>query len=634
MLNALMAAYAYPFTRQSGDWLPPRRSRRLHLTKSIWLFLFLLPTTLSAQIITTLYGTAGGAIYDPQQLAFDKIGNLYIPTGLGNQILKFDTAGTLTVFAGVGGGGAYYGDNGPAISAKFNGPLSVVVDTFGNIYVTDAGNHRVRKIDTAGIITTVFGTGIAGFSGDGHHADSADLFSPKGLFLDKQGNFYITDNSAYRVRKVNSLGIISTIAGNGILGSTGDGGPATAAQCGAYLSICTDVVGNVYFTDGNNNTIRKIDLFGIISTVAGDTNGTYIDITDGVPAIGAPMTPVSIAFNENNELVLSDNFNNRIRVIDNAGIIHTIAGTGVMGSTGDSGPAIAAEISRPGGLAFDHCGNLFIAQVDHPRIRKISNPSTAPPSVSVVSATSDTLCNGWSEKYIATVAGGSAGIIYSWYVNGVLVSSGLSNEYLYTPAVGDSIYCVVSNGPPCAGNGISNVVHIVVISPSITLTGSASVAAGNIVTVNATIANAGSSYSINWYKNGILFNSTITPSVTYTKAPGTDMITATVISAYGGCNDSTTSAVHIVSTATTGNNVASVPSLTIYPNPANNRLNINNVTTQTGYTIYDVVGSAELCGILTNGSNDVSLAPLPAGIYLLEITGDEGRKIVKKIVKQ
>ncbi len=325
------------------------------------------------QIITTVLGTYRSAISDPQYLALDIFGNLYCPTRGGNTVLKVDTNGVVTVFAGIGTAG-FSGDNGPATLAKLYQPTGVTTDTFGNLYIADNGNHRIRKVDAGtGIINTIAGNDTSGFGGDNGPASAATLYTPVNVYFDKFGNLYIADAHG-RIRKINSSDIITTVAGNGIIGYSGDGGPATAAMCEPEFT-CTDISGNIYFGDGMNNTIRKIDTSGLISTIAGDSSGMYVYNGDERSALGASMDPVCIAFDKDGLLVISDSYNSRIRKIDNAGIIHTVAGNGVSGYSGDNGPATSAEINRPSGIVFDNCGNLFIAQINQPCIRKVSfNP--------------------------------------------------------------------------------------------------------------------------------------------------------------------------------------------------------------------------------------------------------------------
>ena len=346
----------------------------------VLIFLFL-PLVIKAQTITTF---AGSGIYDPQQLAFDRYGNLYTPTGLGNQVLKIDTAGIVTVFAGTGITG-YGGDSGLATNAEFNQPDGIAIDTFENVYITDAGNQRIRKIDiSTGIISTIAGTGTPGFVGDGGPATLAQFTSPGGLYFDKFGDLYIADEANWRIRMINTSGIISTIAGNGTEGTTmGDGGPAIAAACSPICNMCMDAFGNLYFINQSSHyTIRKISATGIISTIAGDTTGSSVYNGDGIPALGANLAANGITFNASGELVISDYANNRIREIDNTGIIHTIAGNGMTASSGNGGPSDSAAIYYPCGIAFDYCYNLYIAQIGDPCIRKVAfNPACWPTGV-------------------------------------------------------------------------------------------------------------------------------------------------------------------------------------------------------------------------------------------------------------
>ena len=265
------------------------------------------------------------------------------------------------------------GDGGPATAALLYEPCDVAVDTFGNVYIADGQNYKIRKIDVAtGIITTIAGNGTLGFAGDGGAAATATLGSPSGLCFDQNGNLYFADNNNSRVRKIDPFGIITTYAGNGLMGSTGDGGPATAGKVSAY-SVRADKKNNLYIAEEGVglNTIRKVDALGIITTIAGDTSsGIYNG--DNIPATAATLDPIYLAFDDTGKLYISDNYNDRIRVIDTFGIIHTIAGNGVEAHTGDGGLADTAEVGYPTGLAFDLCGNLDIGEdVIVSRIRQI-----------------------------------------------------------------------------------------------------------------------------------------------------------------------------------------------------------------------------------------------------------------------
>ena len=315
-------------------------------------------------------------------MALDSHGNLYITTTLGNKVLKLDTNGALTIIAGTGSTG-FFGDGGPATSAMLNQPLGITLDTSGNIFFADILNQRVRKIDiTTGVISTIAGIGpggfgTGGFSGDSGLATAAALNEPYGVCFDNLGNLYISDGLNGRIRQINTSGIITTVVGNGY-GYTGDGGAATSANCAPTYNIIFDDSGNFYFPQeghgGSSHTVRKVNTLGIISTIAGDSSSfTYNG--DGIPATTAYMNPGFLAFDENALLCISDTYNNRIRRIDNTGIIHTITGDGIGGFSGDNGPATSAEIHSPSGIVFDHCGNLLFGDVNNERIRKVAfNP--------------------------------------------------------------------------------------------------------------------------------------------------------------------------------------------------------------------------------------------------------------------
>lgn len=309
-------------------------------------------------------------------------------------------AQTITTYAGHGVS-AYGGDGGPATAAGFM-PHDLKMDAAGNIYIADRPNGRIRKIDTSGVISTV----------------TPSALSPNSFALDNVGNIYIATGT---ILKVNTLGIVSTfltgvsnpygitydtlrnvllvadsyhnlvkrvdtfgtvtvIAGNGTAGFSGDNGAATSAQLSWPSHAVADKWGNIYICDGSNNRIRKVDTSGIITTIAGTgptttSPGAYVGsyAGDGGPATAAHFNlPFRITFDTTGNMFVCDNGNNCIRRIDTAGVVSLIAGNTTLGFSGDGGPATAAEMGQPNGTVFDKAGNLYIADWDNSRIRKVS----------------------------------------------------------------------------------------------------------------------------------------------------------------------------------------------------------------------------------------------------------------------
>ena len=280
----------------------------------------------------------------------------------------------INTIAGNGTAG-YSGDGGAATSAELGYPYSAVVDTAGNLYIGDYNNNRVRKVSPGGIISTIAGNGIRGFSGDGSAATSAEFYYVNDVIIDGSGNLYIADQDNDRIRKVTPGGIISTIAGGGNSG-LGDGGPATLAELSAPNSLAVDGQGNIYITDNGNQRIRKVTIStGIISTIAG--NGTYGYNGDNITATAAELSsPSQIAIDGLGNVYIADFNSNRIRKVTvSTGIISTIAGNGSNIYSGDGGLATSAGLTSPGGVAVDRAGNIYIADQGNNRIRKI-NAST------------------------------------------------------------------------------------------------------------------------------------------------------------------------------------------------------------------------------------------------------------------
>ena len=288
-------------------------------------------------------------------ICLDSSGNLYIADTLNRRIRKV-SGGNINTIAG-NGILSYSGDGGPAGSAQLNTPQSVAVDSSGNVYIADTVNNVVRKINTSGVITTFAGNGTAGFGGDGGPPGSAQLNGPEGVAVDSSGNVYISDTHNARVRKV-SGGAINTVAGNGSPGYSGDNGPATSAQIEIPLGLAVDSAGNLYIADFVNNVVRKVS-GGTITTVAG--TGLVGQGGDGVPATTSALNgPTGVAVDSNGNLYISDANNNVVREVS-GGTIRTIAGNHVPGYSGDGGPATAAMLANPGGIAVDASGNVYIA---------------------------------------------------------------------------------------------------------------------------------------------------------------------------------------------------------------------------------------------------------------------------------
>ena len=346
----------------------------------------------TAAIISTVAGT-GDAGYraaddgaaataaqlnQPWGVALDGAGNLYIADTFSHRIRRVDTVGMITTVAG---GGSSLGDNGPATSAQLNQPWGIAVDGAGNIYIAGYVNHRIRRVDTAGVITTVAGTGTIGYraADDGAAAMSARISAPTDVAVDSSGNLYIADRGNHRIRRVDAAGVITTVAGTGTAGyrAADDGGAATLARINFSSDVAADSSGNLYIADTNNHRIRKVNTAGVITTIAGDGTGSFSG--DGGPAAAAQLnTPYGIAADGAGNVYIADTINQRIRKIDAGGVITTVAGTGTGGFSGDGGPPAEAQISSPSHIAVDRAGNLYIADAGNHRIRKVTFPPPAP----------------------------------------------------------------------------------------------------------------------------------------------------------------------------------------------------------------------------------------------------------------
>ena len=318
----------------------------------------------------------------PPDVAVDGAGNLYIVDRNNNRIRKVDTSGTISTFAG-NGSSDFSGDGGPATSAALFLPIAVAVDGAGNVYIADGGSNGLRKVNTSGTINSV--PVISSFL--------SRIASPGGMTVDSGGNVYISDLNGSAIYKLDKAGVLATVAG-GAFGFSGDGGPATKAALHFPSGVAVDSAGNIYFADKGNNRVRKVDTKGVITTFAG--TGTAGFSGDGGPTANAKLglnlteTFQGVAVDSAGDVYIADPQNNRVRMVNASGIISTFAGNGTpfaSGSlgNGDGGPQASSSVLQPNGVKVDSAGNIFIADTNHNLIRKIIGAAVTGGSGPVIS---------------------------------------------------------------------------------------------------------------------------------------------------------------------------------------------------------------------------------------------------------
>ncbi|MHA6482393.1 cadherin-like beta sandwich domain-containing protein [Paenibacillus sp. strain BS8-2] len=319
---------------------------------------------------------AAAAVKGPEGIAIDSAGNLYIAEPTASRVRKVDKlTGIITTVAG-DGVESYSGDGGAATSAQLRYPTSVALDSSGNLYIADTMDSRIRKVDTHGTITTFAGTGIVGSSGDGGDAAEAELSYPTGLAFDSAGNLFFAEGGTHKIRKINNSGIIETIAGTGSYGYSGNGGAAINARLNRPSYLAFDGSDNLYISDTGNFSIRKIDTSGIISTVLGQGSQGYT--MEGELASSSYMGyPTGLAFDSAGNLYVSEYLYSTIKKIDTSGVVTTIAGITSPIYGGDGGLAVSAAVANPQGLAINSDGWLHIADSSNNRIRRIGPSNNA-----------------------------------------------------------------------------------------------------------------------------------------------------------------------------------------------------------------------------------------------------------------
>ncbi len=321
------------------------------------------------------YGFAGdgGAalsaqLNTPNALGVDPSGNVYFVDLFNFRVRVVSSSGTISTVVG-NGAFRYGGDGGPAQGALMNGPSAVAVSPVSGVSISDTGNQRVRQINSSGIISTIAGNGTPGFAGDGGASSSAQVAFPAGMATDASGNLYFADSGNQRVRKIVG-GTISTVAGNGTAGYSGDGGPALNATLNSPSGLALDNAGNLYISDFSNNVVRKVS-GGVISTIAGSGLQAYAG--DGGPALSAGLNgPLGLALDASGNLYIADSGNHVVRIVTPGGVIGTFAGNGALGDTGDGGLAVNAQLATPYGVAVDAAGNIYISDSGESRVRMVT----------------------------------------------------------------------------------------------------------------------------------------------------------------------------------------------------------------------------------------------------------------------
>ena len=292
----------------------------------------------------------------PTGILYDKVGNLLIVDSFNDQVRKVD-AQTKIVKALAGG---YIGDGQLGTAAALNLPQDIAFDTNGNMYIADSLGNRIRKLSPTGTISTVAGTGVSGRKGDGGPAKTATLWSPTAVTTDGKGNLFIADLFGSILRKVDAAGVITTLVSQN-------------ENFFSLVSMTSDSVGNIYAADSSACVVWKITPAGSISAVAGVSGSCAYD-SDGIPATSALLSaPYGVAFDKSWNLYIGDSGNNRVRKVDTNGIISTVAGNGICGFSGNGGAATAAKLCSPSGVAFDSKGNLYIADFSNRRVRIVNS---------------------------------------------------------------------------------------------------------------------------------------------------------------------------------------------------------------------------------------------------------------------
>lgn len=586
-----------------------------------------------AQIITTEAGNGtasstgdGGSALaasfnNPAGAYYDAIGNIYVVEYSGHRIRKINTSGIVSTFAGTGTAG-FAGDGGPATAARFHYPIDLVDDAAGNVYIVDNTNHRIRKVDVAGNISTYAGNGTAAYSGDGGPATAASLRNPNRMTIDAAGNIFIADAGNNVIRKISTTGIITTVVGTGVSGFSGDGGPATAARMSQPLGVGFDGNGNMYIADGFNRRIRKVNPSGIISTIAG--NGISGTTGDGGPATAATMQyPNGIAVDATCNVYFTDWSAHTVRRINTSGYIATVVGIpGSAGFTGDGGPSVAARINGPDNLTFDPAMNLYIPDFYNNRIRMVANlgeVSGCPPVTPNASFTSSatTVC----EDSCLSLTSTSTGLIDSirWQITptGAVISSPSSlMTSVCFPLSGTYTIRLKAYG----GGFVDSSSTAVYVTPS---------PSPIIVRTGTTLSILGGAYSgYQWYNGTSLIAGATNATYTFS-SPSVYTVVVDSAGCKGISNALNTLSIDYHSAATPAYWVSQTGSELV------NIFSSDVVTSIVSVTLYDITGRSISKKEWAAGFSSISISTqdLPSGLYIITIVSEAGTYPIRWLKK-
>lgn len=567
-------------------------------------------TAIKAQTISTVIGNGTGtyagdggsatsaSIRYPYHMVIDGAGNMLLADWGNNRIRKITPAGIITTIAGTGVS-TYGGDGGPATAAYLNQPADIAIDASGNILFSDNGNKRIRKIDASGTITTVVGTGSPGSSGDGGAATAATINDPRGIHIDAAGNLFIAEASNHIIRKVNAAGVISTVAGNRTGGSGGDGSAATAAQLNNPQDIAFDAAGNMYISDYNNHKIRMVTTSGTIATYAGTGTSGYTG--DGGPANVARIKyPAGLYIDAADNMYIADNGNGVIRKIKKSGTISTVAGNGSFGYTGDGMPATAAMLNSPNSIVKDASGNLYITDELNNRIRKVTpTPLTISGGSSIcegntVSLTSSEPDGTWSSSSTAIAAVGTSGT-----VTGVAAGTAIIT---YTESLVNATQTITVTPMPAA------------------ITGGGSVCIGGTATLANTVAGGA------WSSSDISLASIDASGIVTGIAAGAVTITYNI----NGCM--VTTSVSVISCPTGVNPLSVITAgINVYPNPATENFTVDAGVRDAAISILDMTGRSLTPSMSFDGTGKYTISGLPRGNYIIKVSAG-GQSYRSKVV--